>query len=96
MLPHITEELWHLLGHAESISRVPFPIFDPSKVTEDSVNYPVSFNGKTRLTIALPAGWSKEEIEKEVLSREDVQKYLNGGTPKKMIVVPGKIVNIVV
>lgn len=94
--PHITEELWYLLGHAESISRVPFPIFDPSKVTEDSVNYPVSFNGKTRLTIALPAGWSKEEIEKEVLSREDVQKYLNGGTPKKMIVVPGKIVNIVV
>ena len=94
--PHITEELWSLLGHTVSISRVPFPLFDASKVTEDSVNYPVSFNGKTRLTIALPAGWSKEEIEKEVLSREDVQKYLNGGSPKKMIVVPGKIVNIVV
>lgn len=94
--PHITEELWNRMGHNESIAYAPFPVFKEEYLVESSFNYPVSFNGKTRLNIELPLGLSNADIEKEVMSREEVQKYLNGGTPKKVIVVPNKIVNIVV
>lgn len=93
--PHITEELWAKCGHQESIAYAPWPKWDASFLTEDSFKYPISFNGKTRLQIELPSGLSAPEIEKEVMSKEEVQKYLNGGTPKKIIVVPNKIVNIV-
>jgi leucyl-tRNA synthetase len=93
--PHIAEELWQKLGHAESIAYAPFPAFNESYLVEDSFNYPISFNGKTRLNIELPLNLSVPEIEKEVLSREEVKKYLDGGTPKKIIIVPKKIVNIV-
>ncbi len=94
--PHIAEELWSLLGHKESIAYAPFPLFDESYLVESSFNYPISFNGKTRLNIELPLGLSNADIEKEVMSREEVQKHLNGGSPKKVIIVPNKIVNIVV
>jgi leucyl-tRNA synthetase len=94
--PHIAEELWEKLGHKESISFAKFPEYNDTYLQEDAFNYPVSFNGKTRLMIELPVSLSVQEIEKEVLSREEVQKHLNGANPKKIIIVPKKIVNIVV
>jgi leucyl-tRNA synthetase len=94
--PHIAEELWEKCGHTESIALAKFPEHNDSYLVEDAFNYPVSFNGKMRLTIELPATLTAPEIEKEIMGREEVQKHLNGATPKKVIVVPKKIVNIVV
>lgn len=93
--PHIAEELWNKLGHKESISTAPFPKYEEKHVKENSKNYPVSFNGKMRFTLELPLDMSKEDIEKTVLTHEKTQEQLQGRTPKKVIVVPGKIVNIV-
>ncbi|MCF1420555.1 leucine--tRNA ligase [Mangrovimonas futianensis] len=93
--PHITEELWSQLGHEGSISTVAFPQFDESHLVESSKNYPISFNGKMRFTMELPMDMSKEDIEKAVLEYDKTQEQLQGRTPKKVIVVPGKIVNIV-
>ncbi|RLD28670.1 MAG: leucine--tRNA ligase, partial [Bacteroidetes bacterium] len=93
--PHIAEELWSQFGHSESISTTAFPIFDASYLVESSKNYPISFNGKMRFTIELSLDLSKEEIEKAVLAHEKTQAQLQGRTPKKVIVVLGKIVNIV-
>tara|TARA_R110002049_G_scaffold35191_3_gene113763 strand:+ start:5539 stop:9141 length:3603 start_codon:yes stop_codon:yes gene_type:complete len=93
--PHIAEELWSKLGHSGSISTVPFPEFDASHLVESSKNYPISFNGKMRFTMELPLDMSKDAIEKAVLEHEKTQEQLAGRTPKKVIVVPGKIVNIV-
>ncbi len=93
--PHISEELWHQLGHEESISTVAFPKFDERHLIESSKNYPISFNGKMRFTLELPMDMSKADIEKAVMAHEKTQAQLEGRTPKKVIVVPGKIVNIV-
>ena len=93
--PHIAEELWSQLGNSESISTEPFPKFEASHLVESSKNYPISFNGKMRFTLELPLDMSKDEIEKTVLAHEKTQDQLQGRTPKKVIVVPGKIVNIV-
>ncbi|WP_370477715.1 leucine--tRNA ligase [Tamlana flava] len=93
--PHIAEELWSKLGHNESISTAPFPKFEEKYLVESSKNYPISFNGKMRFTLELPLDMSKEDIEKTVLENEKTQEQLQGRTPKKVIVVPGKIVNIV-
>jgi leucyl-tRNA synthetase len=93
--PHIAEELWYELGNENSISTAAFPIFDAKHLVESSKNYPISFNGKMRFTMELPLDLSKEEIEKAVLQHEKTQEQLGGRTPKKVIVVPGKIVNIV-
>jgi len=94
--PHITEELWEKLGHSGSIALATFPMHNEEYLIDDSFIYPISFNGKMRLNIELPATLTSAEIEKEVMSREEVQKYLEGKTPKKIIVVPKKIVNIVI
>jgi len=94
--PHICEELWQKLGHGKSITFTEYPAFNASYLVEDSVKYPISFNGKTRLTLELPASMGKEEVEQFVLANEDVQKRLDGALPKKVIVVPKRIVNIVV
>jgi leucyl-tRNA synthetase len=94
--PHITEELWEKLGHKESIALAPFPEFNPAFLVEDNFNYPVSFNGKTRFNIELATNLSPADIEKLVLEAEETKKYLEGKTPKKIIVVPKRIVNIVV
>ncbi|MDP3558159.1 MAG: class I tRNA ligase family protein [Bacteroidota bacterium] len=94
--PHIAEELWSLLGHKESIAFATFPLHNEEYLVDDSFIYPISFNGKMRLNIELAATLTVQEIEKEVMSREDVQKYLEGKTPKKIIIVPKKIVNIVI
>jgi len=93
--PHIAEELWQQLGNTESISEAPFPVFDEKHLVESTKNYPISFNGKMRFTLELPLDYSREEIEKEVLAHEKTQAQLQGRTAKKVIVVPGKIVNIV-
>ena len=93
--PHITEELWSQLGYTTSISTVPFPIFDGKHLVESTKNYPISFNGKMRFTLELSLDLSKDEIEKIVMTHEKTQAQLQGRTPKKVIIVPGKIVNIV-
>ena len=93
--PHIAEELWSKLAHKESISTVTFPKFDASHLVESSKNYPISFNGKMRFTLELPLDMSKEDIEAAVMANEKTQEQLQGREPKKVIVVPGKIVNIV-
>jgi leucyl-tRNA synthetase len=93
--PHITEELWSQLGHTTSISTVPFPIFDGKHLLESTKNYPISFNGKMRFTLELSLDLSKDEIEKIVMAHEKTQAQLQGRTPKKVIIVHGKIVNIV-
>ena len=94
--PHISEELWNIIGHKESISLEKFPICQEEFLINDSFNYPISFNGKMRLNIELPANLTIEEIEKEVMNRADVKKYLEDKAPKKIIIVPNKIVNIVI
>jgi leucyl-tRNA synthetase len=94
--PHITEELWSLLGHKESISKAKYPEFKEVYLTEDNFEYPVSINGKMRAKISLPVSLSKEEIEKTILELEVVQKWLEGKTPKQVIVVPKRIVNVVI
>jgi leucyl-tRNA synthetase len=93
--PHIAEELWSLLGHNASISTAEFPAFDESHLVESSKNYPISFNGKMRFTMELPLDMSKDDIEAAVLAHDKTKEQLQGRTPKKVIVVPGKIVNIV-
>ncbi|QNK76645.1 leucine--tRNA ligase [Winogradskyella sp. PAMC22761] len=93
--PHIAEELWSQLGHTESISTAPFPKFDASHLIESSKEYPISFNGKMRFTLELPMDMSKDDIEKTVMAHEKTIAQLDGRIPKKVIVVPGKIVNIV-
>ncbi|HLA54854.1 MAG TPA: class I tRNA ligase family protein [Flavobacterium sp.] len=93
--PHIAEELWKQLGHDGSISTVPFPTFNPEYLVESSKEYPVSFNGKTRFTIELPLDLSKEQIEEIVMKDERTIRQLDGKTPNKVIIVPGKIINLV-
>jgi leucyl-tRNA synthetase len=93
--PHITEELWNQLGHTESITNATFPMVNEAHLVEDNFAYPISFNGKTRFNIELPLNLSQQEIEKIVMEAEQTHKYLEGKTPKKVIVVPKKIVNIV-
>jgi len=93
--PHIAEELWSKLGHSESVVTAEYPVFEEKFLVESTKNYPVSFNGKMRFTMELPLDMPKDEIEKTVMADERTQKQLDGRTPKKVIVVPGKIVNIV-
>ena len=94
--PHIAEELWHRMGYTESITYATFPEVNEDYLVENAFNYPVSFNGKTRFFQEYDLSLSKEEIEKEIVKLEQTQKYLEGKTPKKIIVVHNKIVNIVV
>jgi leucyl-tRNA synthetase len=94
--PHISEELWLLLGNETSISNAEFPAYNKEYTLEETIVYPVSFNGKTRLKLNIPAGFSREEIEQAVLADEGVKKYLGNDSPKKIIVVQNKIVNIVI
>ncbi len=93
--PFITEELWNRLGEKESITKASYPEFNPSYLIENSYTYPVSFNGKMRFKLEFPINMDKTEIEKQVLEHKDAQKWLEGKTPKKVIVVPNKIVNVV-
>ena len=94
--PHIAEELWHQLGHETTVCDAEWPAYNEDYLVEQSVSYVISFNGKARYNLQLPAGISKEEAEKAALENELSQKWLEGKTVRKVIVVPGKIVNIVV
>ncbi|MFB9107186.1 leucine--tRNA ligase [Flavobacterium gyeonganense] len=93
--PHIAEELWSQLGYTTSISEVAFPIFEEKHLVETNKEYPVSFNGKMRFTIELPLDLTKEQIEEIVMKDERTQRQLDGRTPNKVIIVPGKIINLV-
>ncbi|MBA6315352.1 leucine--tRNA ligase [Cellulophaga baltica] len=93
--PHIAEELWSKLGHTTSIATAPFPKFEASHLVESSKEYPVSFNGKMRFKLELPMDFTKDQIEEVVMAHEKTIQQLAGRTPKKVIIVPGKIINIV-
>jgi len=93
--PHIAEELWSNLGYSTSISTADFPVFEPKHLVESSKVYPVSFNGKMRFTMELSLDLNKDEIEAAAMAHPKTQEQLQGRTPKKVIVVPGKIINIV-
>lgn len=95
--PHITEELWTLLGNeAGTISEASYPEFNPEYLVENEFSYPVSINGKTRLNLNIPLSLTQAEVEPLVLEHQDVQKYMDGKTAKKIIFVKGKIINVVV
>ena len=94
--PHISEELWEALGHKESITYATFPEYIEAYTIENTCTYAVSFNGKTRFTVDLPLDMPREEVDAHVRSLEQTEKYVAGGNIVKVIVVPGKIVNIVV
>jgi len=93
--PHLAEELYHTLGHDSTVCDAQWPSYDENYLKEDSKKYAISFNGKVRFSLDFPAEMGKEEVEKLVMNNEQVVKILDGKQPKKVIVVPGKIVNIV-
>ncbi len=93
--PHLSEELWQLYGNTQTLAYEPWPIADKGLLVEDSHEYPVSFNGKMRFKMELPLNISKEDVEKTIIENELSQKWLDGKTPKKVIYVPKKIINIV-
>ncbi len=93
--PFIAEELWHALGHTSSVCDAQWPAFNEEYLVEDVINYTISFNGKARFTIEFAADTTNEEIEKVVMNHQNSAKWLEGKTPKKVIIVPKKIVNIV-
>ena len=93
--PHIAEEIYSLCGNSTTVCDAAFPEFDERHLVEATVKYPVSFNGKVRFTLDLPADTSVEEVEKSALAHDETQKWLQGKAVKKVIVVPRKIVNIV-
>ena len=94
--PHIAEELWELLGHTDGVTYQDFTSFDASHLVERSHLYPVSFNGKMRFKVEYPLDMDRAEIEKQILAHEKSVHYLDGKSPKKVIIVPKKIINIVV
>ena len=94
--PFVSEELWHRLGNKSSVVEASFPELKEEYLKEDIIKYTVSFNGKARFTLDFPAGTSKEEVEKTTLEHPNSQKWMEGKTPKKVIVVPDKIINIVI
>lgn len=95
--PHIAEELWERIGEVPgTVTKQAFPTFNPEYLVESNIDYPVSFNGKMRFKVNLAASLNAQEVEAHVLAMPEAQKWLEGKAPKKMIVVPGKIVNIVV
>ena len=95
--PHISEELWTLLGNAAgTLSVAPYPVFNPEYLVENEFSYPVSVNGKTRMNLNISLSLSQAEVEAIVLTNTDLVKYLDGKTPKKIIFVKGKIINIVI
>ena len=94
--PHICEELWSLLGNAPgTLSYAPYPTFNPDYLVEDEYAYPISINGKTKINLSISLSLDPPAVEQFVLASPEVQKYLDGKTPKKVIVVKGRIVNIV-
>jgi leucyl-tRNA synthetase len=94
--PHAAEELWQISGHDKTLAYDPWPAFNEEYLKEDNFNYPVSFNGKLRFNIELPVNMSREEIIERVLSDERAKKWIGGGKPSNIVVVPNRIVNVVI
>ena len=94
--PHLCEELWSLLGFEPSVCDAPWPVYNAEFTKESTINYAISFNGKMRFNMSFPADAAREDIEKAVLEAEQSAKWIDGKTPKKIIVVPNKLVNIVI
>ena len=95
LAPHLAEELWQRLGHDTSLAHGPFPVADPPYLVEDTVEYPVQVNGKVRGRITVAADADADAVEAAALADEKVQAFLAGATPKKVIVVAGRLVNVV-
>jgi leucyl-tRNA synthetase len=93
--PHITQELWEKLGHTDYIINAKYPAYKEEYLKENAFEYPISINGKVRAKMNFALDMPKEDIEKVVLASEIVQKWSEGKPPKKVIVVPGRIVNVV-
>jgi leucyl-tRNA synthetase len=96
LTPHVAEELWSLLGHEQSLAHGPFPVADEQYLVADSVEYPIQINGKVRSRITVPADATREQVEAAALGEEKVVAALSGRAPRKVIVVPGRLVNVVV
>ncbi|OIQ06058.1 MAG: hypothetical protein AUK60_08730 [Rhodobacteraceae bacterium CG2_30_10_405] len=96
MVPHLAEDLWAMLGGAGLVAQARWPKADPLLLTRDTVTLPIQINGKRRAEICVPKDMPASEVEKLVLADEDVIRFLGGVTPKKLIVVPGRIVNVVI
>ena len=94
--PHLCEELWEALGHTATVCDAAYPTFDEQWLVESSFEYPVSINGKLRFKREYPLSLTPAEIQADVVTAEEAQKWLDGKAPKKIIVVPGKIINIVI
>jgi leucyl-tRNA synthetase len=94
--PHIAEELWSLCGNKEGVSYANWPKFNPEFLIENEFNYPISFNGKVRFNLNFALDIDAKEMESLILQNEQTQKYLEGNAPKKVIIVKGKIVNVVI
>ncbi|MCW4354813.1 leucine--tRNA ligase [Hoyosella sp. YIM 151337] len=95
LAPHTAEELWSRLGHESPLAHGPFPIADENWLTEDSVEYPIQINGKVRGRVTVPADASREQVEAAALEDSKIAGFIEGRTPRKVIVVPGKMVNVV-
>lgn len=95
LAPHISEEMWQRLGHTDTVTYVPFPTADPAMLIDDQVEYPVQVNGKVRGRVTVAADADNDTIEAAALAEENVVRTLDGNAPKKVIVIPGRMVNIV-
>ncbi|MET4128753.1 leucine--tRNA ligase [Roseovarius sp. MBR-6] len=96
MTPHLAEDIWAMLGGAGLVATAPWPVADPAMLIDETVTLPIQINGKRRAEITVPRDMAKSEVEKTALALDAVQKALNGAAPKKIIVVPGRIVNVVI
>ena len=94
--PHLAEELWHRLGHAQSLAYEPWPAYDPALVVEDTVTVAIQVNGKLRATLELPRGTSQQAAREAALADEHVRRYVEGAEIRKVIHVPDKLLNLVV
>ena len=94
--PHVAEELWHTLGHETTVCDAPWPAYNEDYLKENTAVYAISFNGKVRYNLELPADMPKEEVEQAAITHENSAKWMAGKSVKKVIVVPKKIVNIVI
>jgi leucyl-tRNA synthetase len=96
MAPHVAEELWQILGHAESLAYAPWPTYDPALLRDEEIVVPVQVNGKVRGRVVVPAGADRGDLERAAWTDERIAELLRGKTLRKVVVVPGKLVNFVV
>ena len=95
LAPHIAEEMWARLGHAESLAHGPFPVADPALLVAEQVEYPIQVKGKVRSRVTVPADAPVEEVERAALADARILELLDGAAPRKVVVVPGRMVSIV-